>query len=99
YCIPENRATHRAACAIRLDPALWSPAGALREEPTLGNEVISLPSEVSLVADQHNLVAVLDATQAMVRGLDGTIRYWSTGAERLYGWSRADAVGKVSHIL
>jgi PAS domain S-box-containing protein len=35
----------------------------------------------------------------LVRGLDGTISYWSSGAEQLYGWSREAAVGAVSHDL
>src|SRR5205807_5533099 len=28
-----------------------------------------------------------------------TIRYWSRGAEQLYGYSRAEALGQVSHTL
>jgi PAS domain S-box-containing protein len=31
--------------------------------------------------------------------LDGPIRFWNTGAERLYGFSRDEAVGNVSHSL
>ena len=29
-----------------------------------------------------------------VRRLDGVISYWNEGAERLYGWTRAEAVGR-----
>jgi len=36
---------------------------------------------------------------AMVRDLDGRICFWSTSMERLYGWSRAEALGRVSHDL
>jgi PAS domain S-box-containing protein len=32
-------------------------------------------------------------------GLDGPIRFWNAGAERLYGFPRDDAVGRVSHAL
>ncbi len=35
----------------------------------------------------------------IVRGLDGQIRYWNHGAEALYGWSKQDALGKLSHKL
>lgn len=41
----------------------------------------------------------LDQTQAMVRDPDGTIRFWSRGAEALYGWSHDEAVGRFSHDL
>lgn len=35
------------------------------------------------------------ATEAiLVRDLDGIIRFWSAGAEALYGWTREEAVGK-----
>ena len=31
--------------------------------------------------------------------MDDVITYWSRGAEDLYGWLRADAVGKIAHGL
>jgi PAS domain S-box-containing protein len=34
-----------------------------------------------------------------VRGLDGRITYWNRGAERLYGWSREEAVGRTTSEL
>ena len=37
--------------------------------------------------------------QGMMRGLDGEIRLWSQGAERLYGYRPDEAVGQVSHTL
>jgi PAS domain S-box-containing protein len=37
---------------------------------------------------------------ALVRSLDvDVITYWSHGAEQLYGWTAAEAVGQVSHTL
>src|SRR5262245_23236159 len=41
----------------------------------------------------------LERTQAMVRSLDGTIRQWSTGMQRLYGYSSEDAIGRRSQQL
>lgn len=35
----------------------------------------------------------------MVRDLDGRICFWSSSMERLYGWSRAEALGRVSYHL
>jgi PAS domain S-box-containing protein len=35
----------------------------------------------------------------MVRGMDGAIQFWNSGAEHLYGWSRDEALGKEIHTL
>jgi PAS domain S-box-containing protein len=35
----------------------------------------------------------------MVRDLSGTIRFWNSGAEVMYGWSRREAIGKNAHEL
>ncbi|CAH2605637.1 Histidine kinase (plasmid) [Rhodovastum atsumiense] len=47
----------------------------------------------------HDLVQTLDLGTFMTRAPDGTIHFWSKGAERLYGWTAAEAVGRVSHDL
>jgi PAS domain S-box-containing protein len=47
----------------------------------------------------RELLDVLSHAPVMARGLDGKIRFWSAGAERLYGWSAGEAVGAVSHEL
>ena len=40
--------------------------------------------------------ALLDAANdaIYVRNLDNTVTYWNDGAERLYGWTRAEALGR-----
>src|SRR6266850_1170420 len=45
--------------------------------------------------------ALLDLTHdtIFVRDLNDVITYWNRGAEELYGWTRNEAVGKVSHDL
>ena len=45
--------------------------------------------------------SLLDLTHDVVvtRTLDDVITSWNRGAEDLYGWSRAEAVGKVAHEL
>jgi PAS domain S-box-containing protein len=50
-------------------------------------------------AELRDLVATLDLGVLLVRGLDGAIRFWSAGCERLYGWSAAEAVGQSTHDM
>ncbi len=45
------------------------------------------------------LTSALDLSTVFVRELDGTITHWTSGCERLYGWSTEDAVGIVSWEL
>ena len=35
----------------------------------------------------------------MTRTIDGVINFWNNAAERLYGWRKEEAIGKVSHSL
>ena len=35
----------------------------------------------------------------IVRDLDGTITFWSRGAEKLYGWTKKEAIGRSSHEM
>jgi PAS domain S-box-containing protein len=46
--------------------------------------------------------ALLDKARdaILLRDLDGVVRYWNEGAERLYGWSSAEAIGRslLSHV-
>jgi two-component system, cell cycle sensor histidine kinase and response regulator CckA len=50
-------------------------------------------------ARSRELAEALEVAQAFVWKLDGRITYWSSGAARLYGYSAAEAVGRVSHEL
>jgi PAS domain S-box-containing protein len=45
------------------------------------------------------LAAALDRTQSLVRDPDGTISFWSSGAQLLYGWSQEEALGSLCHEL
>lgn len=42
---------------------------------------------------------LLDLAQALIRNLDSEIIFWNRGAERLYGWSQQEALGRYSHDL
>jgi PAS domain S-box-containing protein len=52
-----------------------------------------------LIADLAETTAALDKAQGVIQGLDGTILYWTAGAEALYGWSRQEAVGRTDREL
>lgn len=59
---------------------------------------------VKTLRDRQTLVAqaaLLDVTHDAIftRSPDGLILFWNRGAERLYGWSRQEAVGRNSHDL
>jgi PAS domain S-box-containing protein len=47
----------------------------------------------------RELLDTLDLGTAMVRDLDGTIRFWSRGCAQLYGWTAEEAVGRSSGEL
>jgi len=35
----------------------------------------------------------------IVRSLEGTITFWSKGAENIYGWTATEAIGQITHAL
>ncbi|MGL5063955.1 MAG: methyl-accepting chemotaxis protein, partial [Microcoleus sp.] len=49
---------------------------------------------------QQNLQMLDLASDALIiRELDGTIAYWNQGAEKMYGWTKHEAVGQLTHTL
>lgn len=52
-------------------------------------------------ASQREQAQLLDMAHDGIFSLDwnGTIRFWNRGAERMYGWTREEALGKISHDL
>lgn len=47
----------------------------------------------------RDLVETLDLATVIVRDLDGTIRFWSEGCTRLFGWTADEAIGQKTHDL
>src|SRR6187551_3346848 len=47
----------------------------------------------------RDLMETVNLGVFLTRDRDGTIRFWSEGCARLYGWTAEDAVGRVSHDL
>ena len=50
-------------------------------------------------AEFDSLVKILDLANVIIHDLEGRILHWTTGCERLYGWTRQEAVGQVVHEL
>lgn len=42
---------------------------------------------------------ILNLAHVLIRDLDDKITFWNNGVENLYGWSKEEALGKVSHEL
>lgn len=87
--------------AVELPSAVqWIHANAALEKEIRDRREIELNLRISESAYREQ-AELLDLTHdgIFVRGLDGRINYWSRGAERLYGWTRAEAHGKISHEL
>jgi PAS domain S-box-containing protein len=49
--------------------------------------------------ERQQLLDVVDLAAIMVRDLNGTIRFWSEGCSRLYGWTAEQAIGQPAHAL
>jgi PAS domain S-box-containing protein len=45
----------------------------------------------------HEQSKVLDLAQVMVRDMTGRIVLWNGGAEKLYGYTKEEAIGQISH--
>jgi PAS domain S-box-containing protein len=45
------------------------------------------------------MAQVLDLTNIIIHDQNGKVLYWTTGCQRLYGWSRDEALGRVLHDL
>ena len=50
-------------------------------------------------SQQHYYTAERENDGVMLRTMTGIINFWNQGAERLYGWRKEEAVGRVSHDL
>ncbi|WP_411882987.1 PAS domain S-box protein [Polaromonas sp. YR568] len=61
----------------------------------------SQEAERQAVIKIREQASLLDRAQdaIMVRNLDRTIRFWNKGAERLYGWTAAEVLGKTMEDL
>ena len=55
---------------------------------------------MAAAAESQEMLDMINVAALMVlRDFDGTIHFWSEGCRRLYGWTAAQAVGRLSHEL
>jgi len=67
------------------------PSGSL-EEATERNQAEDKIREQAALLD-------LAYDGIIVRDMEGTIKFWNRGAEEIYGWTRQEAMGKISQVL
>ena len=104
---PENLSKTRPASGDRTGSIAGSFTGPYRCETKRGSivrwygtstDVEDLKRAEEALRDRARL---LDLTHdsIFVRDVDDVITYWNKGAEGLYGWTREEALGQVSHAL
>ncbi|HYA77814.1 MAG TPA: PAS domain S-box protein [Verrucomicrobiae bacterium] len=81
---------------VLLQQRLEEKAAEVEEYATRMEELVE--ERTSSVKRQASLID-LTPDAIMVRGFDGCISFWSAGAEKLYGWTAEEAIGRVSHDL
>lgn len=97
----------RSQCGVVKDGVIyfWDtihltvPGSVLVAELTHGLLTGAHAEELPGASDQSTKDPTIFSGALMVRNFDGTIRYWSTEAKKLYGWEPSDALGTTSHQL
>ncbi len=59
---------------------------------------LALAQQAAMLQEQANLLELTHDTITM-RDWDGTVTFWNHGAEEMYGWTRAEALGQITHRL
>ena len=67
----------------------------------LAGQCAHILEALRLQADLRKLAAMIDLSPdgIIVRLMDGTITHWGHGAEVLYGWTKEEAIGDITHEL
>jgi two-component system, cell cycle sensor histidine kinase and response regulator CckA len=84
--------------SISVSVIYYDPKGHLSGFRWLMRDLSQRKQNEQKICEQANLLNV--ATDAIfVRDLDSQILFWNQGAERLYGWTAAEAIGKKVYEL
>ncbi len=62
-----------------------------RAQESLQKQAVELREQAQLLDLAHDAI--------MVRHLDGQITFWNQGAAARYGWSKQEAIGRITHQL
>jgi PAS domain S-box-containing protein len=82
---------HSVAHAVSDESGTLEFVGTVMDVTVVNQAEAALREQASLLNLTHDTV--------FVRDMKDIITYWNRGAEELYGWTREEAVGKVSHQL
>jgi PAS domain S-box-containing protein len=81
-------------------PAQWIHANAALQKEVHERRELELDLRIS-EANFREQADLLELTHdaILVRSLESKILYWNRGAERMYGWQKEEARGKMTHAL
>jgi PAS domain S-box-containing protein len=79
-------------------PIVTENGGAIRGVVLVFRDITERKKTEDTLQRQAALID-LSPDAIIVRKLDGTITFWSKGAEKLYGWTKEEAIGKSTHAL
>ena len=97
--------------AYAVSPEIGYPIFIVASNRSLGIALLSITAVIFVRSNQRKdalqrqatllqeHAILLDRAHVMVRGLDGRIITWTRGLEQLYGWSKAEAIGRVNYAL
>ncbi len=96
-----GRRLHRKCDGVVMEMEVWSDGIELNGRPArlvLAHDVTERRRAETKMREQ---AALLDKARdaILVRGLDHRITYWNKSAERLYGWSAEEALGRIVRDL
>jgi PAS domain S-box-containing protein len=101
-CSPLRRAgqAYGAVAIYSRRPCQWT-AEQFRLIEWLAGQCAHILETLRFQDELQRQAAMIDLSPdgIMVRCNDGTITFWSRGAETLYGWTKGEACGQRSHLL
>jgi len=93
----EVRSVH-AQYEVKREASGWATKliGTLQDVTELRRAETEVRKQAERLGEQAR---ILDLAPVLIRNLDDEILLWNTGAQRIYGWEKEEALGRVSHEL